>query len=484
MTNILSNEQIKKYYHQVLIDSHLSLSCLNKKVGKMIANKIKKRFANPNLSFFILIGRDSNKYGFELLEELKHYYKNVVCFYNTALADLNEILKQTFDVIIDCFLPVESEQITDNEKKVLHLVNQAKAYKIAIDLPSGIIENNGVALEDAFLANLCYAIQFYRYGHFFNDGMDYYQKIEVLKIFNQDTMTSSIHLLDAVDFKNILPKRKHHSNKGSYGKCVLISGCKETPGAALLASKAYAALKVGIGYATIAIPNSLYPLYALQHPENIYYLLDDENGHIQFQEQQLMPLLQYDVVTIGMGLSNHEATYQCVQYFLKHYEKTLILDADALNALSMHDLSILNDKKCQVILTPHLKEFSRLLHCELSEIEKSPVDLAMAFAKKYQVVLLLKSHVHLIADSNHSYIVNNGNPCLAKAGSGDVVSGILTGLCGYLNYQLSKVVAIACYVLGMASNSAIVNESEYSITASDIIQQLGKVMKKLQRKDD
>lgn len=483
MNNILAYSQIKDFYRNLAIDKDLSLSCQNYQIAKMVANKIKKRFANPNLSFFIITRNDSNKYGLDITNELNSFYKNVTIYNNDSIDKFYDLMNNHYDIIIDCFLPVETIKLTKNEIEILKCLNNYHAFKISIDLPSGIIEKNGIALDNAFKCDLCYAINFYRYGHFFNDGMDYYKELELVKVFDTSSVKSSIKLLTDNDFKNKLDNRKHHSNKGSYGRCVIISGCKETPGAALLSSNAYAALKVGIGYSTICIPKSLYPIYALKNPENIYYLLDDNAGHVKFNKNQLIPLLDYDVITIGMGLSNSEDTYKLVEFFLNNYDKTLILDADALNALALHDLDILSNSKCKVILTPHLKEFSRLLKCDLKDIEKSPVELANEFVNKYHVTLLLKSHVNLIVSLNNTYLVNNGSPCLAKAGSGDVLSGIITGLCGYLKYDLDFIVAISCYIQGLASNKITKKSCEDSITATDIINEIPKVMNKLKRKE-
>ena len=233
-----------------------------------------------------------------------------------------------------------------------------------------------------------------------------------------------------------------------------------------------------MGYSEICFPSSLKNFYDLETPEIIYHKLKSKiNGSIRYNKKDLSKLLKSKVVTIGMGIGVSKDVYKIIKYFLLSYKNTLIIDADGLNSLAKYGIDILKEKReCSVILTPHVKEFERLSGYKVNEIKLNRVKFSEEFASKYNVILVLKDNVTLITSpTKEKYLNINGNSSLAKGGSGDLLSGIISG-CAALesNEKLVKKVALGSYLLGRADEIALAkgNYNEYSLLGSDIVKYL------------
>lgn len=273
--------------------------------------------------------------------------------------------------------------------------------------------------------------------------------------------------------KGILPKRKRDSHKGTYGKAAIVAGSEEYTGAAYLA--AAACLRSGAGYTTLFAPKDILYLYALKSPE-ILLKPANEGGRYAFNVESMAQVSQYDSIAYGMGMGISKEVAKGAEYLLKNYEGKLLLDADGLNSLAAYcaqELPVLfANKKCDVILTPHVKEFSRLSGYSVEEIEKDGVLLAKNYAKEHAVKILLKSATSVITDGNFIGVNRSGNSGQAKGGSGDVLSGIIAGLCAMGATCLEGGCAGA-FLAGTAAELAVKTRSEYSLTASDCIDKLG-----------
>ena len=375
-----------------------------------------------------------------------------------------------FDVIVDAIFGYGLKSIPKDE--YLNLIDwintQTQSFIISIDINSGIDSNTGKVLGTAVFSDLTIAINDYKFGHFLNEGIDFYNELIKVNIeLKNENYLGFARILEKREIKNLFPKRKKHTNKGDYGKVMLIGGSKNLNGAILLSANALSPLLLGCGYSCIGIPRSLHLLYALKNLENIYYFFDDNDGNIVFNEEQIKKILHYDVISIGMGIGVSEEVYKIISYLLKNYSNKLLIDADGLNSLAKYGVDILINHKCEVILTPHLKEFSRLINLSIEEINEKYVDFAMFFAKKYNINLVLKSNVTLITNGNETYLNVNGTPALAKGGSGDVLSGIISGVLTKENDTLFECAA-GCYILGRCSELACEKLNENSILASDL----------------
>ena len=324
-----------------------------------------------------------------------------------------------------------------------------------------------------FKSDLTITIQDYKSGLFLNNGKGAYCDLKVIDIGIKPAKPQYfLNILEKEDIKVLFKKRDQNTNKGSYGRVALIGGSKLTPGALLLSCNALASLRCGVGYATIVIPKSLYTIYALKNEENIYTLFNDNDGNILFDEENLKKLLHYSSILVGPGIGTSEEVYKIIKYLLLNFKGNLVLDADALNSLSKYGVDVLKEKVCNAtILTPHIKEFSRLSCLEIDEILNNSVEICRDFAKKYGVIVNLKNNVSVISDGEMAYLNINGNAGLAKGGSGDVLSGITLGLVNKNDNILLRV-ASAAYILGSSADLATQKINEYSLLARDVVAEI------------
>ena len=400
--------------------------------------------------------------------------------YKGKFIDSLENLKVDNLVIVDALLGVGLSKPLKNEYvQLINLINSINAFKVSIDINSGIDATTGFSLGAFVKSNLTIAINNYKYGHFFNEGIDAYKKIKVVDIQirgkNPSLFAKSNKL---VDFQWIFSRRNRDTNKGNYGKVALIGGSKFTPGAINLSLNALASLRGGVGYALVMVPESLYPLYILKNNENIYSTLSDNDGQVIFVENEIKKILHYEAIAIGMGIGTSIEVYKIIKYLLENYTGNLLIDADGLNSLSKFGIDALLNHNCNIILTPHIKEFSRLSKLEISDIKKDYIGHAKSFANKYKVIINLKNDVSVITDGNEVFINKNGNAGLAKGGSGDVLSGITLSLITKKD-RLVERVACAASILGESSELATKDINEYSLLARDLSTYLIKIINEL-----
>ena len=271
-----------------------------------------------------------------------------------------------------------------------------------------------------------------------------------------------------------IPKRKRDSHKGDYGKAAIIAGSEEYTGAAYLA--AAACLRAGAGYTTLCVPKNILPYYILKAPE-ILLKSTNEGGRYAFNEDFMRETLSYDSVAYGMGMGVSKEVQKGAVYLIRNYTGKLILDADALNSLALLGenglTSVFERKKCDILLTPHAKEFSRLLGVETQTILQEREKYATAFAKKHGVCLLLKGAFTIITDGAKIAVNRAGCSGQAKGGSGDVLAGVIAGLCAQGAAAFNGAFAGA-FLAGTAAEIACKETGEYSLTATDEINALGK----------
>lgn len=389
----------------------------------------------------------------------------------------NELPNLTkYDLIVDGLIGIGINRMLDSKYlDVINFVNSSNINIVSIDIPTGINANNGLSMGGHIKSNMCISVEYHKCGLFLNDGLDSYKSLELIKI-GMVTPSSLVHLNDIDEFKNFYPKRLRNSNKGSYNKAYIIAGSYKYPGASLISYTALSSLKMGVGYQGLAIPDVLYNAYALVNPNLMIKSLSSIDGHIKYNENDLNSFFSNQAISIGMGMDVSYDLYRSVCYLLNNYEGILIIDADAINSLAMYGVDELKNKKCDVIITPHIKEFSRLTGIDKNLILANPIDYALEFSKKYNVCLILKSASSIITDGNNLSISAFGNSALAKGGSGDMLSGILAGVCAYLNIDIYDKARLSTFILGRACEFATLNMAEECVTYKDICDNLNKVI--------
>jgi len=273
-----------------------------------------------------------------------------------------------------------------------------------------------------------------------------------------------------------LPKRKPDTHKGDYGHVLILGGSPGLTGAVCLASRG--ALKIGAGLVTVGIPSALNSIFEVKLTEAMSLPLADEKGFLVPKAfRQIKGFLEkIDVVLIGPGASLNVSTRALVTKVIREIDKPMVVDADALTALSF-DLNILNKRKSKgLVLTPHPGEFSRLAKISVSEIKGKRKKLVKKFTLRYNLTLVLKGHRTLVCDGKRLFENNTGNPGMATAGSGDVLSGIIAGLIaqGLNCFQAAKT---GVYLHGLAGDLAAREKTQNCLLASDIIEYLSKAIK-------
>ena len=276
------------------------------------------------------------------------------------------------------------------------------------------------------------------------------------------------------DVKELLQERAIDSNKGDFGKAGIYGGSLEYSGALKLAYLSLTALRSGCGISRVLVKKELLPLLGPNILEQTLNILPDYDS--DFYNKLYSYIKDLSSLAFGMGLGRDEHLGDVLEFLIKNYSGNLIIDADGLNALSRMDLNILKMRKGNILLTPHLKEFSRLINKSLEEIKKDSSKLVKEFASTYKVNVLLKGHTTVISDGNDIYLVKTGCPGMATAGSGDVLSGILVGLLAYLDFNLLTI-STGVLINGISGCLAEADNTDISMIASDTISNIGNAIK-------
>ena len=392
---------------------------------------------------------------------------------------INDLDFNDYDLIIDGLFGIGLNRDLDNNYvDLINKINHSNKKVISLDIPSGIDASTGFSYKAFIKSDLCISVEYHKTGLFLNDGLDSYKNLELVNIGINKT-NDLINIIELNDFKNIFPNRLRNTNKGSYGKASIIASSTNYPGASKISYNALASFKMGVGFQNLFVPKSVYNIYAISNPEIIVNQLDEIAGHIKFNQEDLdLIIRRSDSIAIGMGMTISNDLYSSIKYLLNNYDKRLLIDADGLNTISKYGIDILKNKKCDVILTPHLKEFSRLINMPIDEIQKDIFNISKNFAKEYNVILVLKSSSTIITNGNSLSIQIEGNTALAKAGSGDSLSGLICGLLAYLkNENTYKISMLGSYILGMSAKLLENKKEVECITISEIINNFDEVFK-------
>ncbi len=295
-----------------------------------------------------------------------------------------------------------------------------------------------------------------------------------------------------------LPKfnpRKNNTHKGSYGRVLVLAGSPGMTGAAYLCSKA--ALRSGSGIVTLGVPESLNPVMEVKLTCVMTCPLPEtkESTLSNKARNKIMKLCEtHDVVALGPGLSQQPETRRLILWLIKNIDRDMVIDADGLNALT-DNVNVLHKIKKSVVLTPHPGEMSRLTGLgSAKDVQKERLNTATQFVQSIRkklsdekrVILVLKGDKTIVADCGKVYVNRTGNPGMATAGSGDVLTGITVSLIGQ-GYDVFDASQLGVYIHGLAGDIAAKKKGELSMIASDIIEYLPDALikyKKLKGRDN
>lgn len=373
------------------------------------------------------------------------------------------------DIVIDAIFGTGFHGETKGaEKEAIMHINSSCAYVASVDIPSGVSADTGQAAEVAVLADLCVTFSAAKLGHLLFPGKSHLKKLVKVDISIPQTVINDLESgYDVID-KSVfykLPLRKANSHKGSFGKALAYVGAKGMTGAAALSANAI--LKSGAGMATAAVPEDVFDVVAAKLTAVMTLPLPKESS----ADVLLEKLKAQDVLLMGCGIGTSENAKETVRRLLKETEKPTVLDADGLNAIADCP-HLLKEAKGNLILTPHIVEFSRISGLSVSEIKENPIQAACTFAKEYGVTLVLKDAVSIVATKDgKAYISTSTNSGMATAGSGDVLSGVITGLLAQ-GADCETAAVCGVYLHLAAGELARATKGEYGMTAEDILENL------------
>jgi NAD(P)H-hydrate epimerase len=283
--------------------------------------------------------------------------------------------------------------------------------------------------------------------------------------------------LETVTALPTLPRRSADSNKGNFGKVLVIAGSRGMSGAAVLCGSA--ALRGGAGLVRVAVPHDILPIVAAGNPCYMTVpLLQDSDGRLDaMAEPDLLTLASsHDVVALGPGLGRSSAMTTLLSVLLARLHMPIVLDADGLNAFVQHTSSL--RRSAPLILTPHPGEFGRLLNIDTATVQAHRRQLATGFAAENGLVLLLKGHGTIVTDGRRVYQNTTGNPGMATAGSGDVLTGLVAALLAQ-GLEAFAAAQLGAYVHGLAGDLARDALGERGMIATDLLAYLPQALQQV-----
>ena len=380
------------------------------------------------------------------------------------------------DIIIDgLFGSGLTRKLEGLAKKIVQHINKSKSKIISIDIPSGLFgENNGENDKDAIIkAKNTLSFQMPKLSFLFSDNEEFVGNWEILPIgLNQkfiDSVDSDYYLTTSDLVKEFIIVRKKFSHKGTYGHVLMVSGSYGKMGAAILATKA--CLRTGSGLVTVHIPKIAYSIMQTALPEAMVSIDWSEIIISNIPNAE-----SYTAIGVGPGIGTKQNTKKALIDLFDKVKAPMIIDADGLNILAENKDLICKMPK-NSILTPHPKEFERLVGIFSDDYTR--MQQQITFAVNNQLYIVLKgAHTSIACPDGKIYFNNTGNPGMATAGSGDVLTGMILSLLGQ-GYDPKYAAIIGVYLHGLAADIAVENIGMEALIASDIIENIGNAYSKI-----
>lgn len=378
-----------------------------------------------------------------------------------------------YTTIVDAILGIGlSREVQGKYAEVFEWVNSRDAKVVSVDIPSGICADTGKCLGSAIRADLTVTFAYKKTGQILYPGTEYCGTLirtDIGILANRFTDPIPKQFIYNKDDLRKVPCRKAYSNKGTYGKVLLIAGTEGMSGAACLAG--LAAYRSGCGLVRIFTPACNRTVIQTYLPEAIVTVYQEDDW-----QPFLMEALDWaDVTGIGPGIGQSRVSDQILQTVMKQFQKTLVVDADALNLLSKN-LQILKNRKERVIVTPHVGEMMRLMHASKEQILADIILAAKQFAAEYGVICVLKDARSIVSDGENVYINISGNSGMSAGGSGDVLTGVICALLAQ-HMEAYEAAALGVYLHGLAGDFAAKEKGAYGMLASELADGIGEVLK-------
>lgn len=491
MQTLITPEEIRSLEASYIKSKGSSLSLeLMEKAGFALAEEIKS-FEGP---YLIICGKGNNAGdGIVAARYLHENNKKVVIVLTSNHNILSSDAKVNFDLIkdkvpfivietgeekdfldifndsktiADCLLGTGStRKLPELFKKIIEKVNNSGKNVVACDVPTGVNSATGEVNETAFKSNITVTFGYAKIGLVIYPAKKYVGELKIVDI-SLPKVETNYYLLDDIFFKANFPKREIDANKGKFGRTLLVCGSDKYPGAALLSSRA--ASSIGSGLTSLSSPKECLEKISGEIPEVT---------HVEFSAAKILEeSLRASVLVIGPGLTREGNITKLVESLITKANVPIVLDADGINVLSGNK-EILKSAKKERVLTPHPKEFSRLMGLELSDVLSNKIKFASNASKELDCTVVLKGAATLVATKNGKlYVSPFANPALAKGGTGDVLAGFIGGLIAQ-GLEAELAASIGVYVHGQSAELVTKDKTVFSLLPQDLITYLPSAIK-------
>ncbi|MDX1462790.1 MAG: NAD(P)H-hydrate dehydratase [Marinirhabdus sp.] len=375
---------------------------------------------------------------------------------------------QPEDIIIDALFGIGLNRPPEGwVKNLIQYINSQKSFKLSIDIPSGMYANQALEDPEAVVkANHTLAFQAPKLSFFLPETGKFVPYFEVLEIgLDPEFLNNAEPIAQVIakpEAQQFYKQREKYAHKGSYGHALIIAGSYGKVGAAVLSSKA--AYRTGAGLVTTFVPKCGNDILQTAIPEAMV-LTDQQDTRITDISYDIEP----QAIAVGMGIGTHPETVTALSALFKKSKSHLVIDADAINCMAA-DQDLLKELPELSVLTPHPGELKRLIGDWKDDYEK--LEKTKAFAKKHNVIVIIKGANTIVVIEDRLYINTTGNPGMATGGSGDVLSGMIAGLLAQ-GYDPLIASVFGVYLHGSAGNLATQDFGFEALLASDIVDQIG-----------
>jgi hydroxyethylthiazole kinase-like uncharacterized protein yjeF len=381
------------------------------------------------------------------------------------------------DLLVDALFGTGfSGAVKGEYARIITWINGSDVPVVAVDIPSGVSADNGKVESIAVRANMTVTMGLRKLGLLVHQGRECAGSLHVADI----GIPSSVYERSGIqtwfvqrqDVRKLLPRRPLSAHKHSVGKIFVIAGSRGLTGAAVMSCRS--AMRAGAGAVVLGTPRSLLPIVAKRLTEVMPHPLEetvDQTISLKAWKTIDRFVRWCDIVVLGPGLGRNKETDELILELIAAVKKPMLIDADGLNALASNP-RVLKSRKADTILTPHAGELSRLTGLTSEEIEANRVEVARQKSKSFNAVLVLKGGPTVTATPKGDVFINGtGNPGMATAGAGDVLSGTIAALYGQ-HLSAAEAAIAGVFLHGLAGDLAKEKYGEMSLVATDIIGEL------------
>jgi hydroxyethylthiazole kinase-like uncharacterized protein yjeF len=434
---------------------------------------IARLLTEQNYTVIVCIVRASEK-------ESEDFKKNFLCLptkiqRHEIKSDADMQVVTNSDIVVDALFGSGLSRPTDGlNAEIIDVINASNAVCVSVDVPSGL-STDATSSGKIVQADFTVSFQLPKLAFLMPENSRYVGAWTLVDIglseqYVKDVDTKLFFLVHE-DIKKIIRPRSRFTHKGNYGHALLIAGSYGKMGACVLSAKA--ALRSGVGLLTVHIPKSGYTILQTSIPEAMVSVDDHEKFITSIPDIE-----KYNAIGIGPGIGQSEETVKAFSNLLTRLTKPLVIDADGLNILAAHS-ALLHGIPEKSILTPHPKEFERMIGKWTNDFDR--LEKLRQFSMRSKSVVILKGAYSSIATPDGNIYFNpTGNPGMATGGSGDVLTGILTGLLAQ-GYSPEDAAKAGVYLHGLAGDLAAQEKGMYGLIASDLIEWLPRAFNTLDK---